>query len=201
MNLPPPLVLIIASGITEYEALPLLLRESLRGIGRGVDISYPPGHRKLNAAMASKLIRAGYWSLYPRPQKAVVLVDCDARECNEVIEGVRTALTPLVGDLAAMGLQVFVVAAKWHLEAWFFGDPTGLRGVLGRDLGDVAIGNPDAIDNPKRRLINLLRSVDRIYTAQVAAEIARAVSPAAVLAASPSFSEFDAAIRNGARQP
>jgi uncharacterized protein DUF4276 len=198
MDIPPAPVLVIASGSTEFEALPVLLRESLSEIGRQVEVRFPPKHQKLDARMAAQLIKAGYWSLYPRPQKAVVLVDCDARARNEVIDQIRTTLTPLVQDLMAGGLQLFVAAAKWHLEAWFFADPERLQQILGRDLGGVTPGNPDEISNPKQHLINLLRYGDRIYTARVAAEIARTLRPAIILAASPSFSAFDSEIRDGA---
>ena len=197
MSFLPSVVLIIGSGNTEYEALPLLLRDCLNDIGRQIDIRFPPNRRTLDATMAARLIKAGYWSLYPRPEKAVVLIDCDARARGEVAAQVTKALTPLIEDLATRGLQVLVATAKWHLEAWFFGDPARLGGVLHRDLGDVILDDPDAIDNPKRHLINLLRTVDRIYTARVAAEIARALEPADVLAASPSFLAFNAAVRNG----
>ncbi len=199
MGLLPPVILIIASGNTEYETLPLLLRDVLNDIGRHVDVRFPPNHRNLDATMAARLIKSGYWSIFPRPQTAIVLVDCDARARLEVAHEMTMALMPLIADLATNGLEVLVATAKWHLEAWFFGDPPGLREVLGRDLGNVVLTNPDSIENPKRHLINLLRTVDRLYTARVAGEIARSLSPAIILAASRSFSEFDAAVRIGAR--
>lgn len=147
--------------------------------------------------MAARLIKSGYWSVFPRPQTAIVLVDCDARARLEVANEMTMALMPLIADLAARGLEVLVATAKWHLEAWFFGDPPGLRDVLGRDLGDVILADPDSIENPKRHLINLLQTVDRLYTARVARDIARSLSPTIILQASRSFSEFDAAVRIG----
>lgn len=199
MSLLPPIILIVASGNTEYEALPLLLRDVLNDVGRHVDIRFPPNHRNLDATMAARLIKSGYWSVFPRPQAAIVLVDCDARPRLEVVNEVTTALMPLIADLETRGLEVLVATAKWHLEAWFFGDPSGLREVLDRDLGDVVLANPDSIENPKRHLINLLRTIDRLYTARVAGDIARSLNPTIILAASRSFSEFDAAVRRGAR--
>jgi len=59
MGLLPPVILIIASGNTEYETLPLLLRDVLNDIGRHVDVRFPPTHRNLDATMAARLIKSG----------------------------------------------------------------------------------------------------------------------------------------------
>ena len=198
MDVSLPVVLIVASGNTEFEALPPLLRDSLNDIGRRVDVRFPPNHRRLDAPMAARLVKAGYWSLYPRPPKAVVLVDCDSVAPLEVAAQMRERVAPLLTDLTTRGLQVLVAVAKWHLEAWFFGDPDRLRATLGRDLGQIVLADPDSIDNPKQHLINLLGTTDRIYSARVAADIARSVEPSVVAVASSSFAEFEMAVRNGA---
>ncbi|MBI1894524.1 MAG: hypothetical protein HYS14_10455 [Candidatus Rokubacteria bacterium] len=66
--------------------------------------------------MAARLVKAGYWSLYPRPQKAVVVVDCDAAAPLEVAARMTEGVRPLLADLTNRGLRVLVAAAKWHLS-------------------------------------------------------------------------------------
>ena len=85
--------------------------------------------------------------------------------------------------------------AKWHLEAWFWADPHGLRSYVGRNLGKVDSTDPDAIPSPKQCLKDLL---DVLYTARVANEIAQKISALEVRKRSRSFSLFEQAVRNGA---
>jgi hypothetical protein len=184
-------VILVASGETERTALPhLLLHLESAGVSLG-DVRTPPHHRNLDGPMAARLVIAAYWSVYPRPEKFVVLVDADADEPSAVAGGVRHDLLPRVADL---GVPVLVVAAKWHLEAWFFADAPGLREYLKRDLGAVDPSQPDAIINPKNHLKNLL---GRTYTARIAAEIAEGLSATAITQSSPSYRGLERAMMNG----
>lgn len=187
-------IVIVASGLAELEALPHLLRSSIARTGRRVAIVYPARNAYLSHQVAANLIKANYWGLYPRPQKIVILVDADSSAPSEAETQMRLRLQPLVADVMDQGLDVLVTAAKWHLEAWFFGDPAGLREFLHRDLGNVDLSNPDAIPTPKHHLRNLL---PRLYTAKVAGDIARALDPGAVRQNSRSFAGFEAAVENG----
>ncbi|MGH9483269.1 MAG: hypothetical protein ACRD1L_14370, partial [Terriglobales bacterium] len=86
-----------------------------------------------------------------------------------------------------------IAVAQRHLEAWFFADAASLRSHLGdRSLGSIG-DQPDAMENPKSKLVSLVAP----YTARRAGEIAAALDPAVIRGRSPSFAAFIAALRNG----
>lgn len=191
-------VLVVASGLTEQEAVPLLLRNSaVLAVEHELDVRIPPNHQALSPPMAARLIKAGYWSANPRPEKVVVLVDCDGSPRAETLKDMERLLRPLIVDLIDRGLSLLIAGSRWHLESWFFADPQRLREALGRDLGNVDLSDPDAIPNPKQCLVNLLGSTDRLYTARVAGDLARTVNPDTVKSRSQSFAAFQAGAENG----
>lgn len=187
-------VLVIGSGATEREALPWLLSESISRTGRGLLVRHPPSPQRLTPSTAAQLIIAHYWASYPRPEKAVVLVDADSAEPDQVIAQMETALMPRIVNVTERGLTVLITAAKWHLEAWFFADAQGLREYLGRDLGSVDISDPESMCRPKHHLQRLL---NRPYTSSVAREIARSLKAAMIRGKSGTFRLFELAFENG----
>ncbi|HSN99871.1 MAG TPA: DUF4276 family protein [Candidatus Nanopelagicales bacterium] len=190
-------VIVIASGETERKALPHLLAH-LREEGIQVtadDIRTPPRSGLITGEMACKLILSAWnetrWS--DPPSKFVVLQDADARDPRAIVE----QLTQDLGRTRAQEVPVpiLIAAAKWHLEAWFFADAAGLRAHLGRDLGSIDPSRPDEIINPKLHLKQILAGTT--YTARVAEEIARKLSPERARSRSPSFAHFEQCVRNG----
>lgn len=166
--------------------------------GKAFAVVTPPFHSQLTAEMVARILKAQYWQRWPRPSKAVVLLDADSSAPIVTADEFRADLLPGLQGLVDLGLSILVTCAKWHLEAWFFAHGEALRQYLGRDLGAVQWTLPDDIVNPKLHLKHLLASIDgRVYTSQVAGEIARSLDPSVVLDRSPSFRRFDGASRNG----
>ena len=186
-------VVVIASGLTEQRAIPLLLSKEH---GLEVEVLIPPRNRALTVENALGLIRS---TLYAPPEespsKYVILVDVDGKAPDQV-------LSPFVANLprqldASLRDLVHFAYAQWHLEAWFFADATRLREFLdGRSLGSVDTSYPDNIENPKNHLRNLLRQPN-IYTARVSEEIAQTLDNDTIASRSPSFRRFRDAVRNG----
>ena len=138
-------------------------------------------------------IKSAWYDLSGRgqpPNKFVVLVDADGKPPDDVV----APLQAVCAHIKDIPVACIVTAAKWHLEAWFFGDEQGLRDYLGRDLGNVDPTYPDQILDPKRHLKNLLKG---IYGRDTAEQIARKVRPSIIRTHSPSFNAFEEAIRNG----
>jgi hypothetical protein len=186
-------VIVIASGETERMALPHLLRHlETEGITILGPIRTPTRDRPLTRETVSQLIIAAWYSTFPRPDKFVVLVDADGKAPHTVAESLAAELTNTKCE--SIPVPIKVIAAKWHLEAWFWADPSALRDYLGRDLGNVDTSDPDAIPSPKNCLKQLL---DNIYTARVSGEIAQKISASEVSKRSRSFSLFEQAVRNG----
>jgi hypothetical protein len=186
-------VVVVASGETERQALPLLLR-GLSAAGVSVEIRTVV-HGCVTADAAGKVVVATWWERHGRgtpPDKFVVLADTDGREPEELLEALRDGIRNRVGNV---GATVLCAVATWHLEAWFFADALGLRAHLGRDLGAVEGAPPDEIQSPKNCLRSLLPGP---YTARAAGEIAAALEPDRVAERSPSFAAFLGAVRNGA---
>lgn len=187
-------VVIIASGETERRALPHLLSHMA---AEGIDIIYPvrtsPSGR-LTGDIAYKIIVSAWRELewITPPDKFVVLVDADGKDPVSVVASVEEQLK--VTPIAKVPAAVLVTAAKWHLEAWFFADPAGLRAYLGGSLGTINASKPDEIVHPKQCLKNLL---EETYTARVSEEIAQRIDAIAVRTHSPSFARFERAVRNG----
>lgn len=187
-------MLVVASGPTELRALPHLLRHLLREGVNSIDVRTPPAGRPLNVEVAGKLARGAYWEGRGReetPDKVVVLIDADAQSVEDATE----RFSALPSHLRDLPVTVYVAAAKWHLEAWFFADSASLRDSLGRSLGHIDVSAPDQIGHPKNHLRQLLG--DEIYTARVAERIASAVSPIAIRERSPSFRAFENTVRDG----
>lgn len=187
-------VVVVASGETERRAIPHLVA-CLRDEGIGViDVRIPPGGKALDVRMAERLVKASWFSSgTERTDKFVILVDTDGKSPEAVLapfrEQLRRRLRP------GIPASVTFAFAKWHLEAWFFGDAAALRRYLGRDLGAVDPSAPDEIENPKLHLKQLLG--ERAYTAVVADEIAACLEPTVVAERSPSFGRFLTSVRNG----
>ena len=188
-------VVVIASGETERRALPHLL-EHLRDEDIVVtEVRRPDGNKALSVEMAEKLIKAA-WYRPPEnrtPDKFVVLVDADGKDVNQVLTPFRQQLPGRLGANVAASVQF--ACAQWHLEAWYFGDVTGIRDFLGYAPGSVDTSLPDEIPNPKLHLKNLLG--DRVYTAVISEEIAKRLNGRTIADRSPSFRGFLNAIRNG----
>ncbi len=157
------------------------------------DVRIPPGNRQIDLGMAAKLIRSAWFERaeQERPDKFVVLVDTDRASPENVL----APLSELPARLDDIGAHICFAYAQPHLEAWFFADAKGMREYLGRDLGSVDASQPDAMQNPKGHLRNLLGS--RLYTSRLAGEVASKLDGTAIAGASPSFSGFVAALRNG----
>jgi len=186
-------VVVIASGETERMALPHLLRhletESIAILG---PILTPPRHHAITPNSVCQLVQQGWYRNYPRPDKFVILIDADGQDPHTVANTLAKRVEST--QCQEIPAPIKVVAAKWHLEAWFWADPTGLRDYLGRDLGNVDTSDPDAIQSPKNCLKQLL---DMPYTARVAGEIAEKIAAVEVRKRSQSFAQFEQAIRNG----
>jgi hypothetical protein len=181
-------VIVVASGETERLALPHLLEH----LPCAIEIRIPP-RGDLTIPRVDQILRAAYWEARGRgepPDKAVVLVDADAKDPDATVE----EFAPLHSRVGDIPLPIRVVAAKWHLEAWFFADARGLRAWLGKSLGRIR-SSPDEMELPKHRLRNLLSEP---YTARTAESIAASLSPDAIRQRSPSFAKFEDAVKNGA---
>ena len=186
-------VVVIASGATERAALPFLV-EYLQGENIAVDVHIPSKNGALTVDVVERLLKAAWYSPPDNQQidKFVVLVDVDGKQPDAVVDPLRQSLiSRLDSQITA---SVLFAYAQWHLEAWFFGDAQGLRDYLGRDLGSVDTSNPDAIENPKRHLINLLQGN---YTRLTSENIARGLNPQIITGRSRSFQGFIEAVRNG----
>jgi hypothetical protein len=189
-------VVVIASGDTERRALPHLSRD-LRE--RGIEISdvrtLPQVGKQHRDERLRGTIKSAWWDLSGRgqpPNKFVILVDADEKPKEDVVKPWQEACA----HLQDIPVACIVTVAKWHLEAWFFGDEQGLRGYLGRALGSVDPFYPDEIHDPKRHLKSLLGGS---YSQHTAEEIAKAVQPSIIRTRSPSFSAFEQALCNGNR--
>jgi hypothetical protein len=191
-------VVVIASGATEREALPQLVRHlEIEGISL-LEVRVPPRNATLTPEMARRLVAAAWWEhrAVATPDKFVVLVDADGAGWNETLRSLEATSQVPPGVLAPLRCAV----AKWHLEAWFFADEPGLRAFLRGDVGSVDCAQPDAIVNPKHHLKNLLRErgVAEVYTAKVAGRIATELDGSRAAERSSSFAHFLDAVRNGA---
>ena len=192
-------VVIIASGETERRALPILWYKL--GVGQiDIKVRIPPNHRKLRAAVARQIIQAErFGSGGEPPHKYVILVDADGADPSDRIDVIRTQLFKNVQD--EVRSRIKFAYAKWHLEAWYFGDAENLRAYLGnKALGNVDASHPDEIENPKGHLKNLLKRDQTVYTAQVSAEIAAQLDPQRIAGRSPSFVGLWRAVENGLSQ-
>jgi len=190
----PKRVVIIASGETERRALPCLLAP-LEGEGIVIDsIVTPPRHQQIDAYMAERLLLSAWYSrdYSCPPDKFVILVDADGKDPHTLVSKLEASLEKT--KCQQIPVPIRVAAAKWHLEAWFWADPFGLREFLGRNLGDVDHSDPDAMTNPNYCLKQLLGEP---YTSRVAEEIAQRISLAEVRTRSSSFVLFEKALRNG----
>lgn len=186
-------VVVIASGLTEREALPHLTKHLSDAGVSVVDVRIPPRNRPLTPPLVRDLIKAVWWETYTRgdpPDKFVVLIDADGKPPDVLMAPFQEACAQL-HDISA---RCLVAAVQWHLEAWFFAHAESLRSFLGKSLGAVDPSAPDAIINPKLHLKHLL---DRPYTSRTAGEIARRLTPEVIRSRSPSFAEFEASLKNG----
>ena len=191
----PKRVVVIASGETERRALPLLVEHLAEQSVAVEDVRVPPRHRAITVAVAERIIRSVWFERPPdaRPHKFVVLLDADGKRPEDVIAPIHADLPSRLRDI---GASIQFAWAQQHLEAWYFADAKGLRHHLDRNLGNVDPSQPDAIDNPKLHLKNLLDPLP--YTSLVAAEIAAGLDAGTILERSPSFGGFIAAVKNGA---
>lgn len=188
-------VVVIASGETERRSLPHLLGHLVAEGILIVEIRRPDGNKALSVEMAEKLVKAAWWAPPENvvPDKFVIVLDVDGKDPQEVLRPFHEELRDRIGSKITASLQF--AYAQWHLEAWYFADASGLRTYLGRDLGGVDTSKPDAIQNPKLHLKNLLG--ERIYTAVISEEIARVLNVMSIVGRSPSFQRFLEAVRDG----
>lgn len=189
-------VVVIASGETERQAVPHLAQH-LRVRSITVDEArIPPRNRALDAPMAEKLIKAAWYeNLDAPPDKFVLLIDLDGADPEASLEPFRSRLSELKAGIRA---DVICAYAQEHLEAWYFANAEKLREYLGRALGEVDTSKPDEIRNPKLHLKHLLG--ERVYTARVSEEIAKALDAGRIAGRSPSFKNFVEAVENGSIQ-
>ena len=190
-------VVVIASGETERRAIPHLVQHLQDRDVELSSVAIPSNNRDLNADMAAKLIASEWFSATLRPSKFVILVDADGKDPDEILQPFRESLPSRLPRGLSPG-AVLYVCAQWHLEAWYFADADNLRDYLERPLGSVDTSSPDAIQNPKLRLKNLL--ADKFYTARVSEEIAKRLDARAIIRRSPSFRTFITAVENGPAQ-
>ncbi len=186
-------VVVIASGLTEREALPRLTRHLVDSGVAVVDVRIPPRNRPLTPRLVQDLIKAAWWEKFTRgdpPDKFVVLIDADGKPAEVIMSPFREACAQL-HDISA---HCLVAAVQWHLEAWFFAHAESLREFLGKSLGAVDSSAPDAKTNPKFHHKHLL---DRPYTARIAGAIASRLTPEVIRSRSPSFAGFEESLKNG----
>lgn len=187
-------VVVIASGSTEQEALPLLVRHlETQGICIDLPVLVPPKHRDVRGPLVEKLILSAWYGRQPRPDKFVIVKDADSKDPQEVGNQLRDELAKCK-IATRVGAPILVTVAKWHLEAWFFADVPGLREYLGRDLGSINLNDPDSIINPKLHLKSLLSEP---YTSAISREIAERLATSTLGQRSSSFRAFEDALRNG----
>lgn len=195
VNIRPKRVVVVASGETERAAIPFLVDHLL---GEGivvVEILIPSRTRALTVEVAEGILKDAWYTTQDnlKPDKFVILVDVDGKRPREVLLPFQRNLTRRLGPQITASIQF--AYAKWHLEAWFFGDSDGLRGYFGgRSLGSVDSSQPDTIENPKQHLRNLLGGN---YTRFTAADIASQLNPLTIASRSFSFRGFIEAVRNG----
>ena len=189
----PKQVIVIASGAIEMAALPFITQD-LQQESIDVVVLIPPRNGALTADVVERLMKsAWYGSADNRTlDKFVVLLDADGKDPDNVLESLRRNLASRRDP--NITAPVRLAYAKWHLEAWFFGDAQNLRDYLERDLGSVDASDPDTIENPKLHLKNLLGGS---YTRRTSEDIARALDPQTIIGRSPSFRGFIDAVRNG----
>ena len=191
----PKNVFVVASGETERRALPHLVRH-LEKQGIAVNVGIPPRNRQITASTAEKLIKSRLYDGSP-PDKVVILLDMDGKDPAPHVKTFKDEIPSRLSGAPRVNIQY--AYAQWHLEAWFFGDPSNLRQFLGgQALGNVDASLPDRIENPKHHLRNLLGN--RTYTALVSEEIASNLSPQTIAARSPSFNGFIEAVQNGSTE-
>jgi hypothetical protein len=189
-------VVVIVSGETDRRSVPLLCRQFSRQ-AEWFEVRKPPGNAALTPEQAKKLIKAAWYELSGRgnaPDKFVVLVDANNYDPPEAAR----SFEEMTAHLVDVSVPRLVATAVRHLEAWFFGHSEMLREFLGRDLGNIDASRPDAIDNPKLHLTNLLKSGSRVYTAPVAEQIATRLDPSVIEGRSASFAGFLRKLENGA---
>ena len=191
----PKRVFVVASGETERRALPHLVCH-LEKQGINVYVGIPPRNRQITVSTAEKLIKSRLYDGSP-PDKVVILLDMDGKDPAPHVKPFKDKISNRLSGAPRVNVQY--AYAQWHLEAWFFGDPSNLRQYLdGQALGNVDASLPDQIENPKHHLRNLLGN--RTYTALVSEEIASNLSPQTIADRSPSFNGFIEAVQNGSTE-
>ncbi len=189
-------VVVIASGETERRVLPHLAAH-LKDEGITVDVRIPSRNRQIRSAIIVSIVQSTlYDSPAGRPDKYVILIDTDGKSPEEALRPVQRNLQR--SSLSQQVPSILYAYAQWHLEAWFFADSSNLRIHLrGRTLGNVDTTRPDAIENPKHHLQQLLGGA-RNYSALVSEQIASTLNAQTIAQRSPSFRNFVEAVRNGA---
>ena len=186
-------VIVLASGETERRSLPHLVAH-LQRQGTFVDEVRISPNGVLNRRVSEKLIKAVWYdNIHSPPQKIVLLVDVDGKHPEQVVGSLREQLDPRLPR--EIQERLLYSCAQWHLEAWYFGDETNLRGYLKRSIGSVDTSKPDEIENPKLHLKHLL--YPQVYTARVSERIARTLDAETIAGRSPSCKGFLQALLNG----
>ena len=161
------------------------------------EIRIPPGNRALSIQMTERLIKATWFArVASPPDKFVVLLDVDSAKPEDVLGPFRQQLPRRLEGIDA---SIQFAFAQWHLEAWYFADAENLREHLGRNLGSLDVTRPDEMHNPKLHLKHLLG--ERVYTARVSEDIARALNASTIVQRCPSFKGFLDEVVNGPPAP
>ena len=187
--------LILASGLKEWYALPVLCRHFCEDAG--VRVVFPDHSAALIHQVAPLL------QLHWRPDvdpPCVILVDTHRLSPSQAMEPVQQKVDAMVqrGDLSpAARNSIRWAYAQPHLEAWFFADPSGLARYIGCDEADLGV--PGTIRDPQGVLRGLMTQHmpgrRRNYGASRAKDIADGLDARVVLANSPSFKTLIDAIQ------
>jgi hypothetical protein len=186
-------VVVIAAGLTERRAIPHLTRHLIGDQISVSEVRIPASNGALTPERARQIIKAAWYESLGsplQPEKFVVLIDADGRQSLDQVQRFEETCC----HLGEIKVPCLIVVAQWHLEAWFFAHAEALREFLGRDTGNIDTSTPDSIINPKLHLKHILAEP---YTAGVAEEIAKRLSPDIIRQRSPSFASFETALRNG----
>ena len=92
------------------------------------------------------------WCQISTQQPVILLTDLDKKECPTVL------IDDWFGDRARPENFLLRVAVR-EIEAWLLADHTAMRSLLGKK-GKLPV-DPDAIDDPKRYLIDLAKNAKR----------------------------------------
>ena len=143
------MILPIVEGLSEVQAVPILLRRLLSRLGReDVRIARPFRVSRLKVVRPGELERAILQGSRDRKNLSVLLVLLDADDDDPA-----SLEAYLLGRCrAATALPAAVVAAQREFESWFLGAKEGFRGFRGIRPDANAPPDPESIRGAKERL-------------------------------------------------